>query len=287
MNLKDTFFSKKQTLNFRGVLAQIDSPLVMGILNVTPDSFYDGGKHNDEEGMKTQCARMLDEGASIIDIGAYSSRPGAENISEEAELERLVNALKVLRQNFGDILISVDTFRARIAEVVVKEFGVQMINDISAGLLDDEMLPMVGRLKVPYVMMHMPGNPQTMARKTQYNNVVNDLLLFFGTQLRKARESGIDDVIIDPGFGFGKTLEQNYHLLLHLQEFRILETPVLVGVSRKSMIFRTIAKTPDEALAGTIAAETLALLGGADILRVHDVKEAIDAIKIVKAFQKG
>ena len=287
MNLKDTFFSKKQTLNFRGVLAQIDSPLVMGILNVTPDSFYDGGRHNDEEGMKALCARMLDEGASIIDIGAYSSRPGAENISEEAELDRFVNALKILRRNFGDILISVDTFRARIAEVVVKEFGVQMINDISAGLLDEEMLPMVGRLKVPYVMMHMPGNPQTMAQNTQYSNLVNDLLFFFGTQIRKALESGIDDVIIDPGFGFGKTLEQNFRLLSHLKEFRILETLILVGVSRKSMIFRTIGKTPDEALAGTIAAETLALLGGADILRVHDVKEAIDAMKIVKAFQKG
>jgi dihydropteroate synthase len=284
---KDTFFSKKQTLNFRGTLFDLSSPVVIGILNITPDSFYDGGKYTTEYEILKRCEKILSEGASIIDIGAYSSRPGAENISEEQELSRLAEALQCIRREFPEAIISVDTFRSGIASSVVNDFNVQMINDISAGLMDNVMIETIAGLKVPYIMMHMRGTPQIMQQQTDYEHLIRDILKYFAERTEKARQAGIHDIIIDPGFGFGKTVEQNYQLLSGLDEFRILELPMMVGLSRKSMISKTISSSPEHALAGTITANTLALLKGADMLRVHDVKEAVDSIKVVQAYKNS
>jgi dihydropteroate synthase len=284
---KDTFFSKKRTLNLSGTLHEFSSPAVMGIINLTPDSFYDGGQYNSDTDVLNRCEAILSEGGTIIDIGAYSSRPGAEHISEEEELGRLVPVLKLIRNKFPDALISVDTFRSGIARTVVQDYGVQIINDISAGEMDDNMLETIANLKVPYVMMHMKGTPQTMQQQTEYQNIIKEILKFFAVKVDKAKKLGIHDIIIDPGFGFGKNQEQNYLLLSRLSELRIFELPILVGVSRKSMIHKLLNSGPDQALAGTIAANTLALLNGANILRVHDVKEAVDSIKIVNAYKNS
>ncbi len=284
---KDTFFSKKRTLNFAGTLYELSSPMVMGILNITPDSFYEGSRHVSDSDILKRCETVLFEGGDIIDIGAYSSRPGAVHISEEEELGRLGPALSLIRKSFPDALLSVDTFRSNVARAVVHDFGVQMINDISAGTLDEAMLETVAGLKVPYIMMHIKGDPRTMQQLTDYHDLVRDILKYFAEKVDQAKKAGIHDIIIDPGFGFGKTLEQNYHLLQRLSEFRIFELPILVGTSRKSMIYKLLDTSADKALAGTIAANTLALLNGADILRVHDVKEAIDAIKIVNAYKNS
>jgi len=284
---KDTFFSKKRTLNFAGTLYELSSPMVMGILNITPDSFYDGGRYTSDIDILKRCENILSEGGSVIDIGAYSSRPGAEHISEEQELDRLIPVLTLIRKEFPNALISIDTFRSNIAKTVVQDFGVQLINDISAGDMDESMLDTVAALKVPYIMMHMKGDPQTMHQQTDYQNLIKEILKHFAYKVEKAKKAGIHDIIIDPGFGFGKTLEQNYLLLSRLNELQIFELPVLVGVSRKSMIYKLLEATPDEALAGTISLNTLALLNGADILRVHDVKEAIDTVKIVKAYKNS
>jgi dihydropteroate synthase len=282
---KDTFFSKKRALNFQGTLFDLSSPIVMGILNITPDSFYDGGRYTTKETILRRCENILSEGAAIIDIGAYSSRPGAENISEDEELTRLTTAMQAIRKEFPDALISTDTFRSTIAYRVVNDFGVQMINDISAGAMDAAMFETIAGLKVPYIMMHMKGTPQTMQQQTNYEHLVADILRYFAERIEKAIDAGIHDIIIDPGFGFGKTVEQNFQLLSRLDEFRIFELPIMAGVSRKSMINKTIGSNPEGALAGTIAANTLALLKGADILRVHDVKEAVDTIKVVQAYK--
>ena len=284
---KDTFFSKKRTLNFRGTLFDLSSPVVMGILNITPNSFYDGGRYTSETEILKRCEAILSEGASIIDLGAYSSRPKAESISEEEELSRLVPALKSIRKEFPNAFISVDTFRSEIARKVVCDFAVQMINDISAGQMDTAMIETIASLKVPYIMMHIKGTPQTMQQQTDYSNLILDILHYFAEKTEKARQLGIHDIILDPGFGFGKTIEQNYQLLSKLDEFRIFELPIMVGISRKSMIYKTLESTPERALAGTITANTLAILKGADILRVHDVKEAVDTIKIVKAYKNS
>ena len=284
---KDTFFSKKRTLNFRGTLFDLSSPVVMGILNITPDSFYDGGRYTTESEILKRCENILSGGASIIDIGAYSSRPGAENISEEEELNRLVTALQYIRKEFQEAFISVDTFRSGIAQKVVNNFNVQMINDISAGLMDTAMLETIAALKVPYVMMHMKGTPQNMQQQTTYKHLIRDILHYFAERTEKARQTGIQDLIIDPGFGFSKTSEHSFQLLSGLDEFRILELPVMVGLSRKSFISKAIDSTPEHALAGTIAANTIALQKGADILRVHDVKEAVDTIKVVQAYKNS
>jgi dihydropteroate synthase len=285
MIFKDTFFSKKQTLNFRGTLFDLSSPVVMGILNITPDSFYDGGRYTTENDILKRCETMLSEGASFIDIGAYSSRPGAEEITEDVELKRILPALRSIRKEFPDALLSVDTFRFEIARRVVNEFGVQMINDISAGQIDTSMLENIACLKVPYIMMHMQGTPKNMQDQTAYSDFLGDIMQYFAEKVAKAWELGVHDIIIDPGFGFGKTLEQNYQLLSRLDAFRTFELPVMVGISRKSMIYKIIESNPEGSLAGTITANTLALLNGANILRVHDVKEAIDTIKIVKAYK--
>ena len=252
----------------------------MGILNVTPNSFYDGGKHKEINSIIHQVDKMLSEGADFIDIGAYSSKPSAEFVSEEEEIKRLVPILKSLVETFPNIVLSVDTFRANVAKAAV-ENGVAMVNDISAGLLDDKMLETVAQLKVPYIMMHMRGNPQTMQSLTDYNDIVKEMIFYFSERIQKARSFGISDIVIDPGFGFAKTLEQNYEVLHKMELFEILELPILVGVSRKSMIYKVLENSPQEALNGTSVLNTIALQKGAKILRVHDVKEAVECIKLV------
>ena len=252
----------------------------MGILNVTPNSFYDGGKHKEINSIIHQVDKMLSEGADFIDIGAYSSKPSAEFVSEEEEIKRLVPILKSLVETFPNIVLSVDTFRANVAKAAV-ENGVAMVNDISAGFLDEKMLETVAELKVPYIMMHMRGNPQTMQSLTDYNDIVKEMIFYFSERIQKARSYGISDIVIDPGFGFAKTLEQNYEVLHKMELFEMLELPILVGVSRKSMIYKVLENSPQEALNGTSVLNTIALQKGAKILRVHDVKEAVECIKLV------
>ena len=268
------------TINCNGNLIDLSTPKVMGILNVTPNSFYDGGKHKEINSIIHQVDKMLSEGADFIDIGAYSSKPSAEFVSEEEEIKRLVHIIKELVQTFPTIILSIDTFRANVARASV-ENGVAIVNDISAGLLDDKMLETVAELKVPYIMMHMRGNPQTMQSLTDYNDIVKEMIFYFSERIQKARSFGISDIIIDPGFGFAKTLEQNYEVLHKMELFSILELPLLTGVSRKSMIYKVLEKTPQEALNGTSVLNTIALQKGAKILRVHDVKEAVECIKLV------
>ena len=252
----------------------------MGILNVTPNSFYDGGKHKEINSIIHQVNKMLSEGADFIDIGAYSSKPSAEFVSEEEEIKRLVPIVKSLVETFPNIVLSVDTFRAQVAKASV-ENGVAMVNDIAAGLLDDKMLETVAELKVPYIMMHMRGNPQTMQSLTDYKDIVKEMIFYFSERIQKARSFGISDIVIDPGFGFAKTVEQNYEVLHKMELFEMLELPILVGVSRKSMIYKVLENSPQEALNGTSVLNTIALQKGAKILRVHDVKEAVECIKLV------
>ena len=252
----------------------------MGLLNVTPNSFYDGGKHKEINSIIHQVDKMLSEGADFIDIGAYSSKPSAEFVSEEEEIKRLVPIVKSLVETFPNIILSVDTFRAQVAKASL-ENGVAMVNDIAAGLLDDKMLETVAELKVPYIMMHMRGNPQTMQSLTDYKDIVKEMIFYFSERIQKARSFGISDIVIDPGFGFAKTLEQNYEVLHKMELFSILELPILVGVSRKSMIYKVLENSPQEALNGTSVLNTIALQKGAKILRVHDVNEAVECIKLV------
>jgi dihydropteroate synthase len=251
----------------------------MGILNLTPDSFYDGGKFKSEKQILAQTEKMLKEGATFIDIGAYSSRPGAEHINEDQELTRLIPILELILYKFPDILISIDTFRSRVAEKSI-EVGASMINDISAGNLDDKMFHTIANLQVPYILMHMVGIPQNMKAKTDYNDLIMDITFYFSEKINRLRSLGINDLIIDVGFGFSKTMDQNYELLQYLNLFETLNLPMLVGVSRKSMLYKYLEITPEEALNATTVANTIALLHGANILRVHDVKQAIEAIKI-------
>uniref|UniRef100_UPI0040491CB4 dihydropteroate synthase n=1 Tax=Flavobacterium sp. TaxID=239 RepID=UPI0040491CB4 len=267
-------------INCNGNLIDLSTPKVMGILNVTPNSFYDGGKHKEINSIIHQVDKMLSEGADFIDIGAYSSKPSAEFVSEEEEIKRLVPIVKSLVETFPNIILSVDTFRAQVAETAV-ENGVAIVNDIAAGLLDDKMLETVAQLKVPYIMMHMRGNPQTMQSLTDYNDIVKEMIFYFSERIQKARSFGISDIVIDPGFGFAKTLEQNYEVLHKMELFSILELPLLAGISRKSMIYKVLESSPQEALNGTSVLNTIALQKGAKILRVHDVKEAVECIKLV------
>ncbi len=267
-------------INCNGNLIDLSTPKVMGILNVTPNSFYDGGKHKEINSIIHQVDKMLSEGADFIDIGAYSSKPSAEFVSEEEEIKRLVPIVKSLVETFPNIVLSVDTFRAQVAKASV-ENGVAMVNDIAAGLLDDKMLETVAELKVPYIMMHMRGNPQTMQSLTDYKDIVKEMIFYFSERIQKARSFGISDIVIDPGFGFAKTLEQNYEVLNKMELFSILELPLLAGVSRKSMIYKVLESSPQEALNGTSVLNTIALQKGAKILRVHDVKEAVECIKLV------
>ncbi|GCB35500.1 dihydropteroate synthase [Bacteroides faecalis] len=268
-------------INVNGHLLDLATPQVMGILNVTPDSFYSGSRMQTEEEIATRARQIIDEGASIIDIGAYSSRPKAEHISAEEEMRRLRTGLEIINRIYPDAIISVDTFRADVAEQCVKEFGVAIVNDISAGELDERMFETVARLGVPYVMMHMQGTPQNMQKEPHYENLIKDVFMYFARKVQQLRDLGMKDIILDPGFGFGKTLEHNYELMAHLEEFRIFELPLLVGISRKSMIYKLLGGTPQDSLNGTTVLDTVALMKGANILRVHDVREAVETVRIV------
>ena len=260
-------------INVKGQLLDLSIPQVMGILNVTPDSFYAGSRMQTEEDIAARARQIIDEGAAIIDIGAYSSRPNAEHISAEEEMNRLRTGLEILNRNHPEAIISVDTFRADVAAQCVNEYGVAVINDIAAGEMDDRMFQTVAGLGVPYIMMHMQGTPQ---------NMIKDVFLYFARKVQQLRDLGVKDIILDPGFGFGKTLEHNYELMAHLEEFRIFELPLLVGVSRKSMIYKLLGGTPQDSLNGTTILDTVALMKGAHILRVHDVREAVEAVRIVE-----
>ena len=267
------------TINCKGQLIDLSIPRVMGILNLTPDSFYDGGKYKNEKDILFQTEKMLNEGATFIDVGAYSSRPNAEHISEDEELRRIISTVELLSKVFPNILMSIDTFRSRIAKQSV-EAGACMVNDISAGKLDHAMIQTIAGLHVPYVMMHMRGTPQTMQNHTAYNHLIKDILFYFSERIATARSNGIEDLIIDPGFGFAKTIVQNFELLKHLDHLKRLDLPILVGVSRKSMIYKSLDKTSAEALNGTTVLNTIALQNGANILRVHDVKEAVECVRL-------
>ncbi|RGN51237.1 MULTISPECIES: dihydropteroate synthase [unclassified Bacteroides] len=274
-------------INVNGRLMDLSEAQVMGILNITPDSFYANSRKQTEEEIILRVRQIIDEGASIIDIGAYSSRPNAENITPAEELKRLRFGLEIIHRIAPDAVISVDTFRAEIAEACVEEYGVAIINDIAAGEMDAKMFETVARLNVPYIMMHMQGTPQDMQLTPHYENVVKEVFMYFAEKVDKLRSLGVKDIILDPGFGFGKTLEHNYELLNYLDDFKIFELPLLVGVSRKSMIYRLLGTTPDEALNGTSILNTIALMKGANILRVHDVKEAVETVRIVKTMQSS
>ncbi len=268
------------TINCLGKLIDLSVPKVMGILNVTPNSFFDGGKYQEEKNLLGQVEKMLTEGATFIDVGGYSSKPNAEFVSEEEEIERVVPVVNLVLKHFPETLISVDTFRANVAQAAV-ENGACVVNDISAGSLDDTMMETIAKLQVPYIMMHMKGNPQTMQGLAQYENITKEMLFYFSEKVAAARQLGINDLIIDPGFGFAKTVEQNFEVMNNLELFQMLELPILVGISRKSMIYKTLENNADEALNGTTVLNTIALQKGANILRVHDVKEAVEAVKLV------
>lgn len=267
------------TINCKGQLIDLASPKVMGILNVTPNSFFDGGKYKTESVILSQVGKMLTDGATFIDVGAYSSKPSAEFVSEKEELNRIVPVVNLILEKFPDCLISIDTFRSEVAKVCL-ENGAAIINDISAGNLDDKMLETIAKYNVPYIMMHMRGTPQTMQTMANYDNIVKEMLFYFSERVAKARSYGINDLIIDPGFGFAKTLEQNYEVLQKLELFEMLELPLLAGFSRKSMIYKTLHSTAEEALNGTSVLNTIALTKGAKILRVHDVKEAMECVTL-------
>ena len=269
-------------INVNGSLLDLSSPCVMGILNVTPDSFYAGSRMQTEIDITHRIEQIVGEGAGIIDVGAYSSRPNAENVSPAEEMERLRMGLGILRKVQPDAVVSVDTFRADVARMCVEEYGVAIINDIAAGEMDGDMFRTVADLNVPYIMMHMQGTPQNMQKEPHYDNLIKDVFLYFARKVQQLRDLGVKDIILDPGFGFGKTLEHNYELMAHLEEFRIFELPLLVGVSRKSMIYKLLGGTPQDSLNGTTILDTVALMKGAHILRVHDVREAVEAVRIVE-----
>lgn len=279
---KDTLFYKKRTIASRGKIIDISSPIVMGILNVTPDSFFDGGHYQDKKSILERTHKIVSEGAEIIDIGGYSSRPGAEEVSEKEELDRISFALEIIRENFPQAVVSIDTFRSNVAKNAVEKFDADIINDISGGSIEPEIIDIVASAGVPYITMHMQGTPGTMQKNPVYTHVVKDVLDYFIKHISVLRDKGIKDIIIDPGFGFGKSIDHNYQLLSGLDVFQMLELPVLVGLSRKSMIYKYLSSTPDEALTGTIALNLVALQKGASILRVHDVREAVETISIYK-----
>ena len=267
-------------INVNGHLLDLAYPRVMGILNVTPDSFYSGSRKQTEEEIIDRCKQIMDEGGSIIDLGAYSSRPNADNISPEEEMNRLRKALQVINQHFPNAILSVDTFRADVAKMCVEEYGVAMINDIAAGMMDHQMFTTVAKLGIPDIMMHMQGTPQDMQINPHYENILKEVLYYFSEKVQRLRDLGAKDLILDPGFGFGKTVAHNYELMERMNEFAIFELPILVGVSRKSMIYKLLGGGPEDALNGTSVLNTIALSKGANILRVHDVKEAVEVVKI-------
>lgn len=269
------------TLNLRGKLYSLCEPKIMGILNVTPDSFYAESRTSDEEHIAARVQQLMDDGADMIDIGGYSSRSGADDVSPEEEMNRLRRGLRVVRRLYPEVPISVDTFRADVARMCVEEEGADIINDISGGMMDRQMFRTVARLGVPYILMHMQGTPDTMQQAPHYDNLRREVMLYFAERIDRLCQMGAKDIIVDPGFGFGKTLEHNYELFHHLDDFNLFNLPLLVGISRKSMIYKLLGGTPQTSLNGTTVLNTIALMKGTHILRVHDVKEAVEAKRIV------
>lgn len=275
-----------KTINIKGKLVELNKPLVMGILNVTPDSFYEESRLQSEKAIIARVQQIISEGGSIIDIGAQSSNPNSPFLSPQVEIERLDFALQNINREFSDLTISVDTFHSEVARFCIKEHGVAIINDVSGGSIDPKVFETVAELNVPYILMHMRGTPQTMQQMTDYNNFIQEIFYYFSEKVAQLNQLGVNDIIIDPGFGFSKTLEQNYELLASLQGFSIFDLPLLVGISRKSMIYKFLETTPAESLNGTSVLNTFALQNGANILRVHDVKEAVEAVRIVEMLEK-
>ena len=275
------FLKRKSTINLNGQIIDLSKPVVMGIINVTPDSFFDGGKYKTEKKVLKRAEEILEQGGTIIDIGAISTKPGSEGISTKDEIERLLPAVKAVKKEFPNAFVSIDTYRSWVALKVIEDCGPCIVNDVTGGNFDENMFDTVGKLGVPYILMHMLGNPLKMQDKPEYGDIIRDISMFFTDCVKRLTKAGVKDVIIDPGFGFGKTLEHNYELLNRLDSFKVFQLPLLVGVSRKSMIFKLLGTKPEEALNGTSVVNTLALMGGADILRVHDVREAVEAIRIL------
>lgn len=275
------------TLDLRGKGFKLSQPKVMGILNVTPDSFYTESRKQTDYEIETRIRQMMEEGADILDIGAYSSRPFADDVSPEKEMQRLRQGLSILRKLYPEAIVSVDTFRADVARMCVEEYGVQIVNDISGGRLDPEMFKTVAQLGVPYILTHMKGTPQTMQKAPYYEDVMKEVCAFFQSNIRELQDAGVKDIILDPGFGFGKTVEHNYQILHNLDELHLFHLPLLAGFSRKSMIWRVLNITPEEALNGTTVLNTISLLKGAHILRVHDVKECVEVIKLTQALKNN
>jgi len=276
-----SFYTKKNALNLSGNLINLSSPVVMGILNVTPDSFYDGSIYTNESAIVKRAAQILDEGGLFIDIGAMSTRPGAKEISLQEELDRLLPAVRVVKREFPEACLSVDTYRSEVIERAYNEIGDFVVNDISGGTFDAGIFETVANLHLPYILMHTKGRSDSMQKSPVYEDVVKEIILFFAAQVQKLKLLGVCDIIIDPGFGFGKTADHNFELLNRLDAFKLFELPILVGVSRKAMVWKTLDITPCESLNGTTVLNTLALSGGANILRVHDVKEAVETVKLV------
>jgi dihydropteroate synthase len=274
--------AKPRYINAGGKLLDLDTPKVMGILNITSDSFYKGSRYNTDGDILNAASRMVEEGADILDVGGYSSRPGAVEISEDEESKRVLKAIKLISGELPEAIISIDTFRADIARVAIMECGAHIINDISGGEADNKMFTLVEKLNVPYIIMHMKGNPRTMQNNPVYDDVVADILRWFGERIFRLQSAGVKDIIIDPGFGFGKTVEHNFELLRRLGDFSVAGLPLMVGLSRKGMIWKTLGITANEALNGTTVLNTVALANGADILRVHDVKEAVQAVRLMQ-----
>ena len=275
------FLKRKSTINLDGKIIDLSQPVVMGILNVTPDSFFDGGKYKTEKKILKRAEEILEQGGKIIDIGAVSTKPGQEAISTKEEIDRLLPAVKAVRKMFPDANISIDTYRSWVALKIIEDCGPCMVNDVSGGNFDANMFDTIGKLGVPYILMHMQGTPLKMQEDPQYDDIIRDISLFFTDRVKKLTKAGVKDVIIDPGFGFGKNLEHNYELLNRLDSFKVFQLPLLVGISRKSMIYKLLGSNPEEALNGTSVVNTLALMGGADLLRVHDVREAVEAVRIM------
>ncbi|MCX8489744.1 MAG: dihydropteroate synthase [Cyclobacteriaceae bacterium] len=278
--MQSKLFSVNKTLNIQGRLIDLSVPKVMGILNVTPDSFFDGNRYQSPISILNQAEKMLVEGADFIDVGGYSSRPDATDISIDEEIQRVIPAIEVMTKQFPEAIISIDTFRSHVAKRAI-EAGASLVNDISAGELDKEMVPTVATLKVPFLAMHMKGTPQTMKQQTHYQDLLLEVVTYFHEKISQLHKAGIKDVLIDPGFGFAKTIEQNFELLSHLDYLLAIGKPLVVGLSRKSMIWRTLDSTPEHALNGTTALHSIALMKGASILRAHDVKEAVEVVKLV------
>ena len=277
--------TNSHTINIKGDLMDLSKPQVMGILNATPDSFYGGCRQQGEKEIAERAIRIISEGASIIDLGAYSTRPDCVDISPEEEMNRLSFALKIINREIPEAIVSIDTFRACVARQCVEGYGAAMINDISGGTLDSDMYETIASLKVPYILMHIKGTPQTMTSLAHYDNMIEDMMLYFSEKVNKLHQLGVNDIILDPGFGFAKTVDQNYFLMKHLTDFNIFDLPLLSGISRKSMIYKFLQTSPQESLNGTTVLNTYSLQAGAKILRVHDVKEAVETVRIFNKIQ--